>query len=81
LKNNEKICGKVETQNFASLHLVGAIHELPLRVFRCNVYRLRNRGLQPSGGHPPAPFDKGELGHPPAPFDKGEFAPGWCRHI
>ena len=51
----------VETQNFASLHIVGAIHELPFRVFRCNVHRLRNRGLQPSAGHPPAPFDKGEL--------------------
>jgi len=51
----------VETQNFAFLHIVGAIHELPLRVFRCNVHRLCNRGLPPSAGHPPAPFDKGEF--------------------
>jgi len=74
LKKNGKIFGKVETQNFASLHIVGAIHELPLCVIRCNVHRLYNRGLQPSAGHPPAPFDKGELRHLPAPFDKGEFA-------
>jgi|GEM_PF-6108688 len=25
-------CQRVETQNFASLHIVGAIYELPLRI-------------------------------------------------